>query len=130
MVLPDFTQRRKDAKLPCLIILCVALGSCARVETKASDTPAAAVTVAVAKAAREDLARDLILTAEFRPFQEVDVMAKVAGYVKIIQVDVGDRVKQGQVLAILEIPEMADCTVWSGDPVGDVAQRQSSPHFA
>jgi RND family efflux transporter MFP subunit len=35
-------------------------------------------------------------------------MAKVAGYVKSISVDVGDRVKEGQVLAILEIPEMAD----------------------
>ncbi len=35
-------------------------------------------------------------------------MAKVAGYVKTIYVDVGDRVKQNQTLAILEIPEMAD----------------------
>ena len=35
-------------------------------------------------------------------------MAKVAGYVKEINVDVGDRVGQGQLLAILEIPEMAD----------------------
>ena len=35
-------------------------------------------------------------------------MAKVAGYVKNINVDVGDRVKEGQLLATLEIPEMAD----------------------
>ncbi len=90
-----------------MILLCFVAASCARVETKAADTPAA-VTVAVAKAAPEDLSRDLVLTAEFRPFQEVDVMAKVAGYVKVINVDVGDRVKQGQVLATLEIPEMAD----------------------
>jgi RND family efflux transporter MFP subunit len=67
-----------------------------------------ASTVAVAKATMEDLSRDLVLTAEFRPFQEVDIMAKVAGYVKTLYVDVGDRVKQGQLLAILEIPEMAD----------------------
>src|SRR5262249_27262727 len=37
-----------------------------------------------------------------------DVMAKVAGYVKEIKVDVGDRVKQGDLLATLEVPEMAD----------------------
>jgi RND family efflux transporter MFP subunit len=74
------------------------------VETKASD----AATVAVAKTAVEDMSRQLTLTAEFKPFQEVDVMAKVAGYVKNINVDVGDRVKQGQLLAVLEIPEMAD----------------------
>jgi multidrug resistance efflux pump len=49
-----------------------------------------------------------ILTAEFKPFQEVDVMAKVSGYVKEIRVDVGDRVKEGDLLATLEVPEMAD----------------------
>lgn len=65
-------------------------------------------TVAVVRAAAESLSRDLVLTAEFRPFQEVDVMAKVAGYVKQISVDVGDRVVQNQLLATLEIPEMAD----------------------
>lgn len=65
-------------------------------------------TIAVAKVTSEDLYRDLALTAEFRPFQEIDVMAKVAGYVKAIYVDVGDRVKQNQQLAVLEVPEMAD----------------------
>src|SRR5437899_4527931 len=35
-------------------------------------------------------------------------MGKVSGYVKEIKVDVGDRVQQGQLLATLEIPEMAD----------------------
>jgi len=44
--------------------------------------------------------------AEFRPYQEVDVHAKVAGYLKKIYVDVGDRVKQGQLLGMLEVPEL------------------------
>jgi RND family efflux transporter MFP subunit len=35
-------------------------------------------------------------------------MAKVSGYVKKIEVDVGDHVKQGQLLATLEIPEMVE----------------------
>jgi RND family efflux transporter MFP subunit len=90
--------------------IAVSSSSCSRtekVQAKAavgSDAP----TVAVAKTTIEDLSRDLVLTAEFRPFQEVDVMAKVAGYVKVIYVDVGDRVKELQPLAVLEIPEMAD----------------------
>ncbi len=70
----------------------------------ASDVP----TVAVAKAVRESMSRDLVLTAEFKPFQEIDVMAKVAGYVKQIDFDIGDRVKQGQLLAVLEVPEMVN----------------------
>ena len=65
-------------------------------------------TVAVAKAVNADLSRDLVLTAEFKPYQEVDVMAKVSGYVKEIRVDVGDRVMEGALLATLEIPEMDD----------------------
>ena len=39
-------------------------------------------TVAVVQATRADLSSDLILTAEFEPFQEVDVMAKVSGYIQ------------------------------------------------
>jgi RND family efflux transporter MFP subunit len=62
----------------------------------------------VARVTTADLSRRTVLTAEFRPFQEVDVHAKVAGYLKKIYVDVGDHVQQGQLLAVLEIPEMAD----------------------
>ena len=69
-----------------------------------SQTP----TVPVAEVSRKPMTHGEVLTAEFRPFQEVDVMAKVAGYVKRIAVDVGDRVQQGQLIAELEIPEMAD----------------------
>jgi RND family efflux transporter MFP subunit len=65
-------------------------------------------TVAVVEATRASLSSDLLLTAEFEPFQEVDVMAKVSGYIKQIKVDIGDRVQEGQLLASLEIPEMQD----------------------
>ncbi len=74
---------------------------------EAHDTPDVP-TVAVAKATVADLSRNLVMTGEFKPFQEVDVMSKVAGYVKKMYVDVGDRVKEGQLLAVLEIPEMGD----------------------
>jgi RND family efflux transporter MFP subunit len=36
----------------------------------------------------------------------VDVMAKEAGYIRHMLVDIGDRVQQGQLLATLEIPEL------------------------
>ncbi len=65
-------------------------------------------TIAVAKADTADLSHVLVLTAEFKPYQEIDVMAKVSGYVKRINVDIGDRVRQGQLLAVLELPEMTD----------------------
>ncbi len=62
--------------------------------------------VAVALAERSSISDTITLSGEFRPFQEVDVHAKVAGYIRKIYVDVGDHVKTGQTLAILEIPEL------------------------
>ena len=68
------------------------LPSCSRpAEVQARDTPPAP-TVPVVRVTAEDLSRGLVLTAEFKPYQEVDVMAKVAGYIRKINVDVGDRV--------------------------------------
>ncbi len=88
----------------------VALSSCAKTsaESGGQKTAETIPIVPVVKAARADLASDIVLTAEFQPFQQVDVMAKVAGYVRSITVDIGDRVHQGQLLATLEIPEMDD----------------------
>ena len=93
-----------------LAVLSMSLPSCSRpgsAETNAS-TKESAPTVAVERAARADLSRSLSLTAEFIPFQEVEVMSKVSGYIKKINVDIGDRVHTGQVLAVLEAPEMND----------------------
>jgi RND family efflux transporter MFP subunit len=76
---------------------------------KAAHTPASnALAVAVAKVTREDLAQELVCDAELRPYQEVDLHAKVAGYLQKINVDIGDRVEAGQLLAIIEVPELAD----------------------
>lgn len=62
--------------------------------------------VAVALVKRKPLVNSLTLSGAFRPYQQVDVHAKVAGYIQKIFVDVGDHVKTGQVLAILEVPEL------------------------
>ena len=70
--------------------------------------PAAMPTVAVAKVDREDLFKELPMAAEFRPYVEVQLHAKVSGYLQQINVDFGDKVKAGQLLATLEVPELAD----------------------
>jgi RND family efflux transporter MFP subunit len=75
-----------------------------------ADTGAATAipVVAVIKVDREDLYRDITIPAEFRPYNEVELHAKVSGYVKRINVDIGDKVKAGELLAVLEIPELQD----------------------
>jgi RND family efflux transporter MFP subunit len=61
---------------------------------------------AVALVKREPLSNTLSVAGEFYPYQEVEIHAKVAGYIKNINVDIGDHVRTGQTLAVLEIPEL------------------------
>ena len=67
----------------------------------------AVVPAAVTRVARRDLGSTLTISGAFKPFQDVDIHAKVAGYIRAIYVDVGSHVKTGQTLAVLEVPELA-----------------------
>jgi RND family efflux transporter MFP subunit len=87
-----------------LVILLALLPSCGRVRAKGNAQEAE--TVGVAKASRKSLERQISLSSELVPFQEIDVYAKESGYVQKLYVDYGSRVKEGQLMAILEIPEL------------------------
>lgn len=72
-----------------------------------SQSKAAAPTGAsVARVTRGDLSSTLTVAGQFQPYQEVDLHAKVSGYIRRINVDIGDRVRMGQVIATLEVPEL------------------------
>src|SRR5580700_3294627 len=68
-----------------------------------AEQPRAAAVVAVT---RGTLASSLTVAGQFQPYQQVDLHAKVSGYIRRINVDIGDRVHQGEVLAVLEVPEL------------------------
>lgn len=63
-------------------------------------------TAHVATAQRGDVSHILTLAGQFQPYQVVDVHPKVSGYMQRINVDIGDVVKQGSTLAVLEVPEL------------------------
>jgi RND family efflux transporter MFP subunit len=65
-------------------------------------------TVAVARVARQDVYDEVPIPAEFRPYVESELHAMVTGYVEQMNVDFGDKVKQGQILATLQVPELFD----------------------
>jgi RND family efflux transporter MFP subunit len=71
-----------------------------------SEDAANAPTAPVVKVARRDLSNTLEIASEFQPLQEIEVYAKVSGYIKKLYIDWGTHVKQGQLLAELEIPEL------------------------
>jgi len=68
----------------------------------------APVTVAAAQVTREDLFNEVEIPAEFRPYVEVELHAKVSGYLDKMNVDFGDKVKSGELLATIEVPELQD----------------------
>src|SRR3984893_7938352 len=79
---------------------------CGSAHKASEDDAANAPAAAGVKVTRLNIAYNLEIASEFLPFQEVDVYAKVSGYIHKLSVDVGAHVKQGQVLAVLEIPEL------------------------
>ena len=88
------------------LICSTALIGCGDGHKAAADDAANAPVAAVVKVARGNIADNLEIASEFQPFQEVDVYAKVSGYIQKLYVDYGAHVKQGQILAVLEIPEL------------------------
>jgi RND family efflux transporter MFP subunit len=75
---------------------------------KASEATATDPTVAVEPVDREDLSIEVTIPAEFRAYVEAELNAKVSGFLQKINVDFGDKVKAGQLLAVLEVPELKD----------------------
>ena len=88
-------------------LLCV-LTACDRtVETASGATgETKAARVRIVKPARQDMVRKVVLPATVRADSEVTLYAKATGFLKTLSKDRGDKVKAGEVIAVLEIPEM------------------------
>ncbi len=91
------------AGLLCLLLVAVFLMVRNHHGKALATQPRAAAVVAVT---RGNLASSLTVAGQFQPYQQVDLHAKVSGYIRWIKVDIGDRVRQGEVLALLEVPEL------------------------
>ena len=89
-----------------LITMAIVASSCSGGANGKVQASGPAITVGVTKVVNKSLGRRITLSSELVPFQEIDVYAKESGYVKKLLVDYGSRVKAGQVMAILEIPEL------------------------
>jgi RND family efflux transporter MFP subunit len=91
-----------------LVPFIAVLASCGKSDKASANTAGSlpGVSVGVTKVARKSLGRTLTVSSELVPFQQIDVYAKESGFVKTLNVDYGTRVKAGQVLAVLEIPEL------------------------
>jgi RND family efflux transporter MFP subunit len=98
----------KRSSILAAVSLCAIIGvSACRSGSGGPDARAATIPSArVAVAQRGHISHVLTLAGQFQPYQEVDVHPKVSGYMRTINVDIGDIVQQGQTLAVLEVPEL------------------------
>jgi RND family efflux transporter MFP subunit len=87
------------------VMLAGALSSCSGRNQKV-EASAESPSVGVTSVVKKTLSRQITLSSELVPFQEIDVYAKESGYVQKLDVDYGTRVKAGQTMATLEIPEL------------------------
>jgi membrane fusion protein (multidrug efflux system) len=71
-----------------------------------SDSAAAAAPTARFRLEKGQLATNLYTPGELIAFQQVDLYAKVNSFVKKLYVDIGSEVKEGQLLATMEAPEL------------------------
>ena len=95
--------------LAALRALLVCLGACSRSQVSGAsvgEDQEAVTTVGVTPVTRKPMMRQLTVSSELVPFQEIDVYAKESGYVKDLLVDYGSRVQKDQSMAVLEIPEL------------------------
>jgi RND family efflux transporter MFP subunit len=102
-------KKSKCAYIVLLVSSCLLAGilpGCGNGRKAEAEDAAHAPTAPVVKVARRDLSNTLEIASEFQPLQEIEVYAKVSGYIKKLYIDWGTHVKQGQLLAELEIPEL------------------------
>jgi len=103
--LPRFPRGIHTHSIAALFLVCAVVAGCGSSGKRAADSGLAPV-APIVTAHRENLSSELSIAAEFQPYQEVNMYAKVSGYIQKLYVDWGAHVKQGQLLAVLEIPEL------------------------
>jgi membrane fusion protein (multidrug efflux system) len=120
----------RDCAVPCLLgAVLLFAAACRRAEPAPSSTaPASPPKVTVVKARRGSISRSITLPALIRPREQAVLYAKVAGYLKTIRVDTGDSVREGDLLAEIESPELvADLTRQKAEvAVAEIAYRRAS----
>ncbi|MBI1940491.1 MAG: efflux RND transporter periplasmic adaptor subunit [Acidobacteria bacterium] len=111
---------------------CHLYGDMAKSHAQSSAAEARARRVTVIEPLRRAAVRSITLPATVEAFEKATLYAKVAGYLQWIKVDRGDRVRKGEVLALLAIPEMekeyrsAQAAVLEADAAAERAQADAA----
>lgn len=108
--MPDRARCQVRYVRTCSLFIAALLGtllaSCSGRTSAANEPDQQEPIVGVVRVARKTLQRTLIVSSELVPFQQIDVFAKESGFVQKLNVDYGTHVRAGDIIAVLEIPEL------------------------
>ncbi len=90
----------------CVGAISLLFAACGHPDMAAKTNESQMIIVGVTPVTEQPLSQQLTISSELVPFQEIDVYAKEAGYVKQLLVDYGTHVRKGQLMAVLEVPEL------------------------
>jgi RND family efflux transporter MFP subunit len=88
----------------CLVTALTGIIACAKKETTHTSQPAERMYSTVTLQLSSEV-KEIVLPAELMPNEKVKIYSRTPGYLKKINVDIGDRVKEGQLLAEVDAPE-------------------------
>ncbi|RYJ44818.1 Efflux transporter, RND family, MFP subunit [Flavobacterium beibuense] len=102
----DNMKRYSVKNIILLTGLLLLMAGCGKTDKEAT-TEAKAPVLETFSLQKEILSSSVSIPAELTGFQYVDLYAKVSSYVKELKVDIGSKVKKGQLLILLEAPEIS-----------------------
>ncbi|MEO8772599.1 MAG: efflux RND transporter periplasmic adaptor subunit [Ferruginibacter sp.] len=95
---------------PVFILLTVSMFVACKNNTKSGETTTTTSnpidTVPVFILHDTSVTKNIELPAELLPYEQSELFARVQGYIKEMKVDIGDKVHRGQILALIEAPEL------------------------
>lgn len=108
MTKPMKTKWTRHALLCGAVVASIGLAVSARVISPPSHaaSEAARPSVEVVQPRRMALAHRVETNATLEAFETADLYAKVAGFVSEVRSDIGEHIKKGQVLAVIDVPEL------------------------
>lgn len=96
----------------------------------ANSQPAPVQSVETVRPIRADIARSFNTNGTMEAFETADLYPKVSGYLAEVHADIGDKVRRGQVLAVISLPEMekelAEAEATVAAKRADLALQQST----
>lgn len=87
-------------------VIALMLAGCSNAPTKLPPSSAKNDSVPAFILHKEEISKQISFPGELLPIERAEIFAKVSGYVSSVKVDIGDKIQKGEILVILDAPEV------------------------